>query len=119
MAPLGRTILPMYVVEATPKHKHVYGKKVLYVDSPAFPQSSGLIEMFDAYDPQGKLWKFYCPHNGSWQGWNEKWGVTSPWGTFMADLQTQHTTQFWFNININNGFPPTLASFKELVAQGR
>ncbi|SPD74138.1 hypothetical protein PITCH_A2050026 [uncultured Desulfobacterium sp.] len=116
---MGWTILPMYVVEATPKQKHVYSKKVMYVASPTFPQPISMIEMFDAYDPQGKLWKFYCPHNGSWQGWNEKWGITTPWGTFMADLQTRHTTQFWFNININQGFPPTLASFKELVAQGR
>jgi hypothetical protein len=112
----GWAILPMHVVEATPKIKHIYGKKILYVSPEPWAQPAGVIETVDIYDRQNKLWKWYCPHSGYV---NKEWDCTYPWGVFMTDLQAQHTTQFWFYLYINQNYKASKASFKQLLKQGR
>jgi hypothetical protein len=103
-------------VEATPKIKHVYGKKVMLIASDPYTKGTGIVEMVDIYDRQGKLWKFYCPHNGDDQ---EDKGFSVPWGVFMADLMSQHTTSYWFKIHMNMNLEPGSASFKYLLSKGR
>ncbi|MCP4683449.1 MAG: DUF1329 domain-containing protein [Desulfobacterales bacterium] len=113
---LGWAVFPMHIVEATPTIRHVYGKKIIFVSSNPFTKGTGLAEMVDIYDRQGKLWKFYCPHNGDWQ--KDK-GFCVPWGVFMTALQSQHTTSYWFKLQLNTDLKPGSASFKYLIAQGR
>ena len=113
---LGWAIFPMHVVLATPKGKHVYGKKMLYVSTDPFTKGTRIAEMMDVYDRQGKLWKYYCPHNGDYR---EDSGYSVPWGVFMTDLQAQHTTSYWFKLQLNQKLKPGSASFKYLLSQGR
>lgn len=113
---MGWAIFPIHVVEAVPKSKHVYGKKLLNVASAPYIPPAGVIEMVDIFDRQGKLWKFYCPHNGDY---DEKWESETPWGVFMTDLQTQHSTQFWFKLTMNANEKPRKCSFKTLLKMSR
>jgi len=113
---MGWAVFPMHVVEAIPRVKHVYGKKVLYECTAPFFTVSGQAHIMEPYDRQGKLWKFYCNHNGDF---DEKWNARIPWGIFITDLQSQHTTQFWFNFHINQDLKPLQCSFKELLKLGR
>ena len=113
---LGWAVFPMHVVEATPKIRHVYGKKVIFASAALYTNATDLAEMVDIYDRQGKLWKLYCPHNGDWL--KDK-GFVVPYGVFMADLQSQHTTSYWFKIQPNQNLAPGSASFKYLLSHGR
>ncbi len=115
-ARMGWAVFPMRVVEAVPKAKHVYGKKMLYIGSTPYCMASGQAEIMEAFDRQGKIWKLYFGHNGDiWA----KEGYTFPWGVTMTDLQSQHSTQFWFQFYVNSNFPPTDCTFKELLKRGR
>ncbi|MCP4683447.1 MAG: DUF1329 domain-containing protein [Desulfobacterales bacterium] len=112
----GFCVLPMYEVECTPKVKHVYGKKIIYVATAPFAKPLGQAAMMDMYDRQGKLWKIYAPHNGDW---SDEWHSAQPWGVFVSDLQSRHTTQFWFNIKYNVGLKANDISFKALLKSSR
>lgn len=48
----GYAVIPFHVVEATPKIRHVYGKKILYVMTYRYNKPEGPIPMMDAYDTQ-------------------------------------------------------------------
>ncbi|MBW1900741.1 MAG: DUF1329 domain-containing protein [Deltaproteobacteria bacterium] len=113
---LGWAVFPMHVVEARPKIKHVYGKKIIFTSSAPYTNATDLIEMVDIYDRQGKLWKLYCPHNGDWL--KDK-GFIVPYGVFVTDLQSQHMTSYWFKIHPNQNLRPGSACFKYLVSHGR
>ncbi len=113
---MGWAIFPVHVVEAVPKGRHVYGKKLLNVAAVPYLPPAGSIEMVDIFDRQGKLWKLYCPHNGDY---DEKWKSITPWGVFMTDLQAQHTTQFWFKLKMNANVKPRKCSFKTLLKMSR
>ncbi len=113
---MGWAPVAMYEVEGTPNIKHIYGKKIMYVPATAYAKALGQVSMMDIYDRQGKLWKYYCPHNGDY---SEKWRASMPWGVFVSDLQSRHTTQFWFNIQYNVGFKPSQMSFKALLKSAR
>ena len=82
---------PTYVVEATPKQTHVYGKKIIYLDEVTF--KSRIVEM---YDHQMKLWKHWligCTLIKGADG-NNYSCTTFPHGyDFQIDHMTRLTTQ--------------------------
>ncbi|MDY6974045.1 MAG: DUF1329 domain-containing protein, partial [Thermodesulfobacteriota bacterium] len=89
---LGWAIWPVWVVEATPRIKHIYGKKILHV--PAWPYWTPLaqIKLAEIYDKQMKLWKFYLAMMGDY---NVTEKCVTDWGLFLPDLQTGHMSQYW------------------------
>jgi len=113
---MGWCVNQMYEIEGIPKHKHIYGKKIMYIATTPYAQVQGQVAMMDIYDKQMKLWKYYCPHNGDYIS---EWQSALPWGIFIADLQAQHITQLWFNLEINTGIKPNEMSFKGLLKMGR
>ncbi|SPD73669.1 conserved exported hypothetical protein [uncultured Desulfobacterium sp.] len=113
---IGWAVFPVFVVEAVPTVKHIYGKKILYLGTPPYLLSSGAAEIMESYDRQGNLWKYYVNINGLFV---EKWHSSIPFGVVMTDLQSQHTTQFLFNYTINQNVDPARCSLKELLARGR
>ena len=56
---LGWVIWPVDVVEAIPRFKHVYGKRVVYIPIYPYMYSGTGIFATDIYDQQMKLWKAY------------------------------------------------------------
>ena len=87
-------VTPVYVLEATPKMSHVYGKKVIYMAAPPFwvPWFQTLAQ--DIYDRQMKLYKAYiawlggyiCQDGDNYAQW---------YGFDMNDLQTGHSTRIF------------------------
>jgi hypothetical protein len=113
---MGWAVFPMYIVEAVPTVKHIYGKKMLHIGTPPYVLPLGSIEIMEAYDRQGILWKFYYNINGIF---DEKWHSSHSYGIVITDLQSQHTTQFLFNDTLNQNLDPAKCSFKELLVKGR
>ncbi|SPD75179.1 hypothetical protein PITCH_A470008 [uncultured Desulfobacterium sp.] len=113
----GFAVIPIYVVEGTPKIRHVYGKKIFYISSYRYLTPGSYIKFEDIYDKQQKLWKHYCSFNGPY---NEKEHYVRPDECcIMADLQSRHSTTYWVTMPINAGMNPTDCSLKSLLAKGR
>ena len=62
---LGWCITPLYVVEATPKVRHIYKKRMLYVLAPEYWAATQMFPYTEMYDRAGKLWKMYLTGYGS------------------------------------------------------
>lgn len=116
-------VTPYHVVEATPKVKHIYSKKILYIAPPEYWQLYSSIKLTDQYDKQGKLWKALVanmyteyrkdvPHTPG-----EAFPVES--GTTMYDLQTRHTTHFFGFHDIAVGQKPESFTLNVLMSKGR
>ena len=87
---------PVYLIEATPKVDHVYGKKIFCLDGQAFGTLS--VEIFDR---QGKLWKVWlAPRCLVEDKDGEKYPLGS--GNFMYDIQKDHLTRITLLWEINN-----------------
>jgi len=105
-ARLGWAIYPVHIVEAIPKIKHLYSKRIVYVAAyPYWPTTSNLL-MVDNFDRQNKLWRSYVHTYGdSYELDGETYHVT--FGTMIYDLQTDHSTQMWYREYLdNNNFTP-------------
>ena len=119
---LGWVIWPVYVVEATPKTKHIYGKKVLY--APIWPYFIGAACNFtgaDIYDRQGKLWKMLLP---LWEldyiNGDQEQPILAFRGQPAWDIQADHTTLYWMHATVNvPNFGPDDVSLATLLKIGR
>ena len=113
---LGYAAIPFHVVEAKPKIKHVYGKKMVYVFSYRYCKPDAYCPMMDAYDNQQKLWKHYTLFSGHY---DREGHYAQHEGCCMWDLQSRHSTTYWLKEKINVGLNPNDCSLKSLLAKGR
>ncbi len=113
---MGYAVIPFHVVEATPNIRHVYGKKMLYIFSYRYAKPEAYIPMMDAYDNQNKLWKHYSVFSGHY---DKEGHYAIQDGACMWDLQSRHSTTYWFDQKINSGLKPKDCSLKSLLAKGR
>jgi len=119
------SLMNMYVVESTPKIKHVYGKRVQLIATPAYsPSQPDIVTNVDYYDPQGKLWKANIESRCPIEVRGER--ITT-WKTqFFYDLQTGHSTQSttpqFSGIDEGTGgkaLDPRDLTLKTLISKGR
>jgi len=115
---LGWAATPVHVVEATPKIKHIYGKKILYIYAPPYWTSSMPIVLTDIYDRQGKLWKCYIDHKRDLQVIDGE-SYCSASGFTMHDLQKGHTSRHWYTYKLQYGLKPESITLKKLFEMGR
>ena len=96
---LGWVIWPVDVVEATPKGKHIYGKRVIYIPIWPYMYSGSGIAAADIYDRQMKLWKNYYFLFGrqEYLDGDPQKPMTLYSGALIADLQADHTTQMVYS----------------------
>lgn len=113
---LGYAAIPFHVVEGVPRIKHVYGKKILYVLTYRYCKPDSYIPMMDAFDKQQTLWKHYTLFNGHY---NKEGHYAIHQGCAIWDVQSRHSTTFWFRMQINEGLNPEDCSLKSLLAKGR
>jgi hypothetical protein len=98
---LGWTIYPMQIVEAKCKHKHIYGKKILYTHVyPYWPSVNDLV-CFDAFDRKMELWKLYVNPKGYHYILDGEPYVSNH-GGLIYDLQVDHFTQALIDIKLNS-----------------
>ncbi len=109
-------VLPFHVVEAKPKIKHVYGKKMLFVFPFRYTRAGDRIPMMDAYDTQMKIWKQYLNFPSIHL---KDLHCAQDQGSAMWDLQSRHSTTYWYKQRPNQGLGPRAASLKTLLAKGR
>ncbi|MDO8785071.1 MAG: DUF1329 domain-containing protein, partial [Syntrophales bacterium] len=100
---LGWVIWPMDVVEAIPRFKHVYGKRVVYIPISPYWKTTSPIQTVDIYDRQMKLWKGYITLSGCQEYLNgdPQKAQTASAAALMYDLQTDHATLMWINGGAN------------------
>ena len=116
---LGWSIWPVHVIEAIPRVKHIYGKKVVYTFAWPYWSSISQFALVDIYDRQMKLWKLYTGLKGDHQYVNGDYYAADV-GVLVHDLQTGHTTQYWMISQINiNKYKPTDLTLKTLLEVGR
>jgi len=118
---VGWAIVPVDVVEAIPKIKHVYGKRVVYIPIWPYNNSGSAIMATDVYDRQMRLWKGTVLPLGRLEYLNgDPQNPQTPIsGIVMSDLQTDHTTMQWFRQMINHGYGPEDISMTTLPKKGR
>ncbi len=118
---LGWIIWPVDVVEAIPKFKHVYGKRIVFIPIYPYIYSISGIAATDIYDKQMKLWKGYIQIFGShrYLGNDPDKAVTQETGAIMTDLQTGHTTHFWMNNLVNPVLNPDSIALGTMIKLGR
>jgi hypothetical protein len=109
--------MPHYVVECTPKIKHIYGKRVMYAAASAY--SPGFLSNMatDYYDRQMVLWKGWLESRCTGYVREEPfpfWKIQS-----MYDLQAGHTTHIQMALTPNLGTKPESLTLKALIARGR
>jgi hypothetical protein len=116
---LGWTIYPVHIIEANCRHKHIYGKKVLYCHRIPCLTAITNIGAFDAYDRKMQLWKGYVMPKGNHYVY-EGDPYASNHGAFTHDLQADHTTQSWMNLRMNMWkYKPADVTLKQLIRLGR
>jgi len=113
---LGYSIIPFHVIEAKPKIKHMYSKKLIYVYTEPYCKPDSMIPLFDAYDQQGNIWKWYTQINGDYI---EEGHYAIPTGVIMTDLQSRHTTLYSMKEKINVDFKPSKIGVKFLLSAGK
>ena len=94
----------------------IYGKKILYIFTYRYGKPEGPIPLMDAYDTQKKLWKHYTLFPGHYE---EAGHYAIHDGCAIWDLQSRHSTTYWFKMKINADLKPKDASLKSLLAKGR
>ncbi len=115
---IGWAITPVHIVEALPTGKHVYGKKVCYVNDPTFWPSDMPIAAVDIYDRKLKLWKAYWDLRGLLVQ-VEREPFPCSYGAIMRNLQTGHTTQHFWRTEPNYGTQPEELNLQRLLELGR
>ncbi len=112
----GWTIWPVYVVEGTPKIKHLYGKKMFYVHAWPYWPATWQIGVTEAYDRQMVLWKVLWNRRDRAIFDGETYTINT--GGPAYDLQTQHMTMFWYNEKPFKAKPENL-TLQKLLAIGK
>lgn len=113
-------VWPVHAIEAIPKTKHVYGKKVLYTHAWPYWPSSIPWSMVDIYDGQGKLWKLMLTKRGFELEVDGQSYVSCSTNPLTHDLQTGHMTQMWGNLELNKAkFKAEDLSLQKLLWLGR
>ena len=118
---LGWVIWPVDVVEAIPKIKHIYGKRVLHISIwPYWPCMSQIVAT-DIYDRQMKLWKEYLLLYGNHEYLNgdPQKPLATPSAGLMYDLQADHSTLMWINVTLNRPIGPEDLNLGKLLQMGR
>ena len=116
---LGWCIWPVWVVEATPKIKHIYSKRFFHVYAWPYWPSGAQFDFEEMYDTQGKLWKTYLGIYGDKQFYEGE-HYTSQWGALIYDIQSDHMTQYWYIMNFNKRkWKPEDLTLKTLLRIGR
>lgn len=88
---IGWAITPVIIIDATPKVKHIYGKKVMYMPCPPYWASFAPLTLADIYDQQGQMWKCYVDLKHLYTKDGIDYG-NMHWGLMMYDLQTGHSS---------------------------
>ncbi len=112
----GWAVWPMYVIEGTPKIKHIYGKKMFFVHAWPYWPSAWQIGVSEAYDRQLKLWKVFW--NRRDQAVFDGENYTAQTGGPAYDLQTKHMTMFSYVEKPFKAKPGEL-TMQKLLAIGR
>jgi hypothetical protein len=118
---VGWCIYPVNVVEATPKKRHIYSKRILYVNAyPYWPSSSNIL-VADSFDRQGKIWREFDNNNGEYTiDMNNNDVYHASFGLIIYDLQTDHSTQVWFRSYTDaDNFKPADITLRSLLEVGR
>lgn len=114
----GWVVIPAIVIDAAPKIKHIYGRKILYMPDPPYWNSQSPIGLTDIYDRQKQLWKCYIDYHNTVSQGGFDFGALS-WGIMMYDLQTGHSTvNPWASLP-NRGTPLEELSLTKLLKLGR
>jgi hypothetical protein len=120
---LGWVITPLYVVEATSKESsHIYSKKVLYLTSSYYAQSTGsrTCVYIDIYNRKGEMWKLYYDWRGGLFTHKDGEHYTFSTGFSMHNLQTGHQTHLpMFSPTIDGDMKPDTLSLKRLLELGK
>ena len=115
----GWVITPLHVVEAIPRSKHLYGKKILYINTWPYWPSHSPIAIGEFYDRQMKLWKAWIT------GKNVEYFFEGDTTRAHAvghvyDLQVGHMTHFWTLMELNQvNYKPKDITLKTLLEVGR
>ncbi len=112
----GWAVWPMYVVEGTPRIKHIYGRKMFYVHAWPYWPAAWQIGVTECYDRQKVLWKVLW--NRRDQAVFDEENYTAQTGGPAYDLQTQHMTMFWY-IETPFKAKPEALTMQKLVAMGK
>lgn len=115
---LGWAVTPTTVIEATPKEKHIYGRKILYIVEPPYWAAMNPIVAVDIYDQQGKMWKAYFTLRDTLSFNGITYGMVDS-GLVMHDLQTGHTTVNPWNNRLDTGHDIEDLSLTTLLRIGR
>jgi hypothetical protein len=115
---LGWSVVPAIVIEATPKIKHVYGKRVIYMTNPPYWASVNPIVLEDIYDRQLKFWKSYSTFRDTYTKDGETWGMVDS-GLIMYDMQVGHATINPWVLIPNEGLPIEELSLTKLLSLGK
>jgi hypothetical protein len=110
-------VMPVYVVESTPKIKHIYGKRIMYVPTRAYSNCFLSIMTTDYYDRQLALWKGFNMIRCTAYAQDEP--ISFPKTQSMYDLQARHTTHILMTLTPNIGTHPAALTLKLLIARGR
>ncbi|MDY6974307.1 MAG: DUF1329 domain-containing protein [Thermodesulfobacteriota bacterium] len=116
---VGWAVWPLHVLEATPKLKHLYGKKLLYTS--AWPYWPAILPwgLLDLYDRQMKLWKVYISIRGH-HYIHEGEPYASSYMQYLWDIQADHMSQFWMSSALNQlKYKPEDITIRTLLSVGR
>jgi len=112
-------VTPVYILEGTPKDKHVYSKRVLYVPAPDYWSPILQVQVGDIYDRQGKIYKAYVAHRGGYFQIDGK-NYAQWYGFAMHDLQTGHSSRFFAEtITYDHGSDPKSYCLQKLLSLGK
>jgi len=114
----GWMVMPVLVIDATPKIKHIYGRKVFYMPEPPYWYSQSPIGLVDIYDRQSKLWKCYVDFRDTVVQDGVQYGGMD-FGIMMYDLQTGHSSMNPWTSLPNQRVPLEELSLTKLLKVGR
>lgn len=111
-------VVPAYLVEATPKIKHIYGRKIFYVATRPYSNCWINIMVTDFYDRQLELWKGYFKPGQLRHIRGEPFAIMRSQNMF--DIQAQHSSPLLHPMDINcKEYHPKDVTLKQLIAKGR
>ncbi|HLA28347.1 MAG TPA: DUF1329 domain-containing protein, partial [Syntrophales bacterium] len=118
---LGWVIWPVDVVEAIPKIKHVYGKRIIYMPVWPYIFSGDAVAATDIYDRQMKLWKGAVLQYGrvDYLDGDPQKPQTGCINLTMQDLQSDHTTHYTMYQLVNYPYYPEEINLGKMLQIGR
>jgi hypothetical protein len=115
---LGWCITPLYIVEATPKIRHIYKKRMLYVLAPEYWAGTQFFPYTEMYDRAGKLWKMYLTGYGyiNYDDGEPRLGCNT---LNIYDFQADHMSFLFLSQYWQNGWKPEEFTLKSLLQYSR